>query len=722
MQNKDENQTKGTKPNLLGNDEILEFAEEVLGSSGSEEPINLDDAQEHTNEGSEEIIDLTEVADTPPSDDADVLDLTEIVAEPEDSEDEIIDLDEIAIPSADEQEEEIMELEEMIDNADDRDDEIVDLEEMAIEPTDDDDQYLDIEDIDTSDITPDELIPDSEEQDDGVAFIDEEELSLDVEDLGTINDEALDEQLAFDTVQLEGTFELDDTIEAALKNSVPHDDLAPPEPAGAPDLPVEKLELSENEQKALEEELSMAFDEEDIEDIFESTAESAEAPDDMDSIGIEAETLDVDIDLMDIANELTTAQDTATDTGDQMTADFQEPSEIDPVPTDDELLPPEGLTIETEEMQPSDTDADVEFFETEELPDDRAAEDAVDLSGFEAGHLATAISSETPEPAISLDSSFSEPSADEDMASTGQPEVEEVFEVPAEPVSPIDLPEVEDTAEISQPDFAPDDLSGLEPEAPGPPEDTFDALFAETPAEPDPASKIEIFTETDQITPDQETAAGAETFTEPLTAADMPAYADDSESQELGGLTPDAPLELELDSEGEPEKSIHVYHETSPPKDFTPIEEPEDLSIEGISAAEDMSSLEQTSGFVSTEISGTEELENGQAPDELAVRFEKTESGKGLEIHSTADPISIKVKEHGVEDHANADDLLKVFDKPPESDSLEDLEPAIERVVQKVLSEKIEGLLINAIESAVTREIDRLKGILRSDLKIDDDS
>jgi|GEM_PF-4524782 len=721
MQNKDENQTKGTKPNMLGNDEILEFAEEVLGSSGSEEPINLDDAQEHTNEGSEEIIDLTEVADTPPNDDADILDLTEIVAEPEDTEDEIIDLDEIAIPSADEQEEEIMELEEMIDNADDQDDEIVDLEEMAIEPTDDD-EFLDIEDIDTSDITPDNIIPESEEQDDGVAFIDEEELSLDVEDLGTIDDEALDEQLTLDTNQFEGTFELDDTIEAALKDSVPHGDPAPPEPAGTPDLPVEQLELSENEQKALEEDLSMAFDEEDIEDIFESTAESAETLDDMDSIGIEAETLDVDIDLMDIANELTTAQDTAPDTADQMTADFQEPSEIDPVPTEDELLPPEDLTIETEEMLPSDTDADVEFFETEELPDDRATGDAVDLSGFEAGHLATAISSETPEHATGLDSSFSEQSADEDPAFTSQPEVEEVFEVPSEPVSPNDLAEVADTAEISQPDFAPDDLSGLEPEAPGPPEDTFDTLFAETPAEPEKASEIEIFTETDQITPYEETAAGTETITESLTAADMPAYADDSESQELGGLTPDAPLELELDSEGEPEKSIHVYHETSPPKDFPPIEEPEDLSIEGISAAEDMSALEQTSGFVSAEISGTEELENGQAPDELAVRFEKTDSGKGLEIHSTADPISIKVKEHGVEDHANADDLLKVFDKPPESDSLEDLEPAIERVVQKVLSEKIEGLLIDAIESAVTREIDRLKGILRSDLKIDDDS
>ena len=54
--------------------------------------------------------------------------------------------------------------------------------------------------------------------------------------------------------------------------------------------------------------------------------------------------------------------------------------------------------------------------------------------------------------------------------------------------------------------------------------------------------------------------------------------------------------------------------------------------------------------------------------------------------------------------------------------ALEGLEAAVEGVVQKVLSEKIEGLLVKAIESAVTKEIERLKGILLADLKSDDGS
>lgn len=713
MSTKDDSQNTGPKPNLLGNDEILEFAEEVLGSSDNDDLINLDDTNELKSEGGDEIIDLIEVADTPASEDAGILDLTEVVDESQDTDDDIIDLDEITVPPSEEHEEAIMELEDMIDDADDQEDDILDLDEMAIDPDDEDDEILDIADIEEVEITDEELSPGMATQEDEDTFIEEEELGLDAEDLASLENEVLDAD------GVEGTFELDDTLEIQVDDEMASADLETPDLPDVEDATAEPLELSAKEQKALEEDLSLAFEEEEYaDDIFEPIVEPADTLDALDSSDFEGETIEEDVDLLDIANELAPPPAAEEQAFAEEVSTDEELPELDAMLQDEEMLSLDDTADAFEFEQPEDSGLDVDMAIPDESPVDLDADDAVDLSGFEEGQLATEMSAEIPESEMGMDMPEPDLPVEEEVESDILAEASSVTEPSTDEDSPFDLPEIDDIAgtDISAP--LTDDMVDAEPE---------ETMAAEEPVEDPPlqaAFEPEQAPEMEEPSEPAFTMGGldVEPPEEPLIESDatVDLAIDQDLSQEPEAADSNESLELDLESEGESEKTIAIVHEGGPEKEFSPVEEPEDLSIEGISAAEDVEPPDQDIGAEPQELTGTEELANGQAPDEMAVSFDKGDSGKGLEIHSTADPISIKVKEHDVEDHANAEELLKVFDKQP--GSLEGLEAAVEGVVQKVLSEKIEGLLVKAIESAVTKEIERLKGILLADIKSDDGS
>ena len=101
----------------------------------------------------------------------------------------------------------------------------------------------------------------------------------------------------------------------------------------------------------------------------------------------------------------------------------------------------------------------------------------------------------------------------------------------------------------------------------------------------------------------------------------------------------------------------------------------------------------------------------------MSVDFDQGESFEQTDLHKDADPISIRVKEPTTEDHADEDALLnKVFDSQAQPAPPQDLEQTVERVVGKMLAEKIEVILADAIEKAVEKEIGRLKQLLLDDL------
>ena len=103
--------------------------------------------------------------------------------------------------------------------------------------------------------------------------------------------------------------------------------------------------------------------------------------------------------------------------------------------------------------------------------------------------------------------------------------------------------------------------------------------------------------------------------------------------------------------------------------------------------------------------------------DGMSVNFDHAESFKESDLHKDADPISIRVKEPGTEYGADEDALLnKVFESQPNAALPQDLNQTVERVVGKMLAEKIEVILAEAIEKAVEKEIGRLKQLLLDDL------
>ena len=103
---------------------------------------------------------------------------------------------------------------------------------------------------------------------------------------------------------------------------------------------------------------------------------------------------------------------------------------------------------------------------------------------------------------------------------------------------------------------------------------------------------------------------------------------------------------------------------------------------------------------------------------ETEMDFNQNDVDDDQDLHKVEDPISIRVKEPAAENHADEDTLLEsVFEKDPVVKELpsEQLEDAVEKAVNKIFAEKIESLLIDAIDRAVTREIGRLRTLILGD-------
>ena len=103
---------------------------------------------------------------------------------------------------------------------------------------------------------------------------------------------------------------------------------------------------------------------------------------------------------------------------------------------------------------------------------------------------------------------------------------------------------------------------------------------------------------------------------------------------------------------------------------------------------------------------------------EAEINFSQNDTVDDQDLHKVEDPISIRVKEPATENHANEDTLLEsVFEKDSEVNQFpsEQLENAVERAVNKIFAEKIESLLFDAIDRAVTKEIGRLKTLILGD-------
>ncbi len=81
-------------------------------------------------------------------------------------------------------------------------------------------------------------------------------------------------------------------------------------------------------------------------------------------------------------------------------------------------------------------------------------------------------------------------------------------------------------------------------------------------------------------------------------------------------------------------------------------------------------------------------------------------------MHKQADPITIKVQDPAAENRLEIDSLEQDVAANLSSISSEQLDLALERVVKKMFTEKIESVLVQVIEQTVTKEINRIKNIL----------
>jgi hypothetical protein len=107
-----------------------------------------------------------------------------------------------------------------------------------------------------------------------------------------------------------------------------------------------------------------------------------------------------------------------------------------------------------------------------------------------------------------------------------------------------------------------------------------------------------------------------------------------------------------------------------------------------------------------------------QMTAETDMDFGPTDVDDDHDLHKVGDPISIRVKEPVTQNHEDEDTLLNsVFKPEPEVEELSSvqLEAAVERAVKKIFAEKIESILFDAIDRAVTKEISRLKTLILGD-------
>ena len=107
-----------------------------------------------------------------------------------------------------------------------------------------------------------------------------------------------------------------------------------------------------------------------------------------------------------------------------------------------------------------------------------------------------------------------------------------------------------------------------------------------------------------------------------------------------------------------------------------------------------------------------EELDDIYKTQEILDEISQFDTVEESVLHKQSDPITIKVQDPATENRLEIDSLEQDAATDLSSISSEQLDLAVERVVKKMFSEKIESVLVQVIEKTVTKEINRIKNIL----------
>ncbi len=611
------------------------------------------------------------------------------------------------------EDEDILELAEELLNS--SDDEIIGLDENAVVTADEDDDVIDLTDVSDQPLTDEDEILDltselqQSEPDNDITIAEDDEI-MELEDITDVSadtevailelDEAIDalgetkeESVTLDDIATEPEetiIDLHDTAEA--EESAPGSEPASATPAFT--IETDTIELTDSDRVSLEQEFGFETEDEGLPEV--AAIEDVPAEEDLLSGTTDqdlADTIDL-TDTLDDTNEVSPAQ--------QPTEFPEEPIEL----TDDDRA-----TLEEELGADTGDDISIDMADTVE------ATELEDQQSELPGEAPEPLTAAAPEEEVHMDAESPAP----DEIGWDQPEQEPIAEA-----------EIRfDAEELSMTDDADEEPAAL----------GIDSEDELTESPPDALQQTmelaDVNGEALQAEIDSETA-------DPVFAAGEPQEVVSEEILDVGldednVLLPDEPMPEETDAslavEGlglteEPAADM-MEPGVSGSEEFTigsPEDAPED---EGLLTAEALTGADMEPGSdisISADTpSGTtfDPEEEGSALEDAAptvangmsVDFDQTENFEQSDLHKDADPISIRVKEPTTEDNADEDALLnKVFEPQPDAELPKDLEQTVERVVGKMLADKIEVILADAIETAVEKEIGRLKQLLLDDL------
>jgi hypothetical protein len=691
MPNRKNAGTSDSKFGRLDDEHVLELAEEVLGSS-DDDIIILDDETDTASDESEDIIDLTDANDIPIEDEEEILDLTDELEEATDEDTEIFELQDIA-DQADETDEEILELDDTVDAFADTepDDDIMTLEEAVEDADDTEDDIIDLEKAVADDAGGDEGDGAGETAETREFSIETDTIELSEADRQALEAEfgfepetgLEDENLTLPETQPEdvseaSTAEMEDTLELAELPDAP-DGGDSADTAELESDPI--IELTDEDRSSLEEALST--------EMFEDSEESMQA-----DIVTETEAEEDEL-MVDFPEEKT--GETAPPEPVEMDLAAQARSEMpeqDEPPLQDSLQLPAEETDAPEAVQTA-SEAEIQF----------------DVQDAETGGT---------EEFGALNEDWAAEAAAQSPADDQPPEEELRLDFaddqsPAETASDRREPET-DAAEGE----IPLDFQDASEELPAP---ALSQAAEPVPETAEPAAEERQAVEP-SFEPDSQFAE--ETMEETIDVGSLyesPAEPGDTESTEAaqateeGTLTEDLGFDLE-ENQGAREQDLQIDFEGAP--DAQADTEVEDT--EAITQAED-DFIESLGMTIESEMASPEDADetpsarSSEQDPGVAVDFDHPEGSEAADLHKTADNISIRVQEHAEDNHSNEDQLLsKVFQADSESADSSSLEDKVERLVNKLFAEKIEAILVNAIERAVTKEIDRLKSALLGEL------
>jgi hypothetical protein len=704
MQKKNKPKPTLEDPTSLGDDELLEFAEEVL-SSADDEIINLDDDAVVTSDEDEEIIDLTHVSDI--SEDDEILDLTEDLEEPLPEDEEVMDLENVT-REASSTVDAIMELDDAIDALSEQKEEILDLEEMPDESLEDDGEIIDLDEFveapSATDIVKNEEAPEFTIETDTFELTDSDREELEEE--FSLNQEAQIPPDTFDAPQPEQTAEngpdAADTFDAELGELVDTVDAAEMDGGTPADTPIQKpeneaveeiFELTDDDQIVLEEELGADQVDAPAIDAFDSPQPDQFVIEDELNEDVNDPSLDDTIDLDE--SDLLLGQE-----------------ELSSIPESD--TPTE--TLDLAEMDQEVLQEELGLDTTPEFPEEPAetpqaeqatAEEEIDIDSVN-GPFDDTNELDTPEISAATDAPITDQTVEtmEDMLKRSDIDDETMSAVPEQPQNAEEEISLDSDRPMDDTDILDAPGGSLDEEISA--ASLMDDLADEAPAQDDAQQSSEVFAE-EPILEAGELAESEQSQIDPTGAQD---------SHDLAG---DLGLDIEEDAAEADEAALDqaseggVVEEPLSAEALTDTEADEDEFIESLGMT-----IESEAGKAGA-LSAAEQLDDSQQAQDMSVDFDQPEAASQKDLHTMTDPISIRVKEPAAEDHADEDELLNnVFEPAHEAVAPGNLEDAVERVVNKVFAQKIEAILVEAIEKAVTNEISRLKNRMLGDLSKDD--